>query len=93
MADADRLVELFKEASKLDAEERDAFVRKVREEDSALAASLNELLGQEGPADSTNATDPELVEAVEAFLAEHSVPAATLRAGSMWSRTIHLLLL
>ncbi len=49
MVDAERLVELFKEASKLNAEEREAFVRKVREEDSALAASLNELLGQEGP--------------------------------------------
>ena len=49
MADAERLVELFKEASKLDAEEREVFVRKVREEDSALARSLIELLGQEGP--------------------------------------------
>ena len=49
MADAERLVELFKEANKLGAEEREAFVRKVRDEGSALAASLNELLGQEGP--------------------------------------------
>ena len=47
--DGKRLVRLFKEASKLDVEEREAFVRKVREEDSALAASLHELLGQEGP--------------------------------------------
>ena len=39
-----RLVELFKEASRLSEEAREELVRRVREEDSALAASLDELL-------------------------------------------------
>ena len=41
-----RLVELFREASQLEGEERDAFVREIREEDADLAANLEELLGQ-----------------------------------------------
>ncbi len=48
--DAKRLVQLFKEASKLSEAEKEQFVREVREEDAALAASLDELLGQrDGP--------------------------------------------
>ncbi len=48
MADAGRLVELFKKACSLTGTEQEAFLREVREEDSDLAASLQELLGQEG---------------------------------------------
>ena len=48
--DAKRLVELFKEASKLSGTEKEQFVQTVRAEDAALAESLDELLGQmDGP--------------------------------------------
>ena len=50
MADAGRLVELFKEACSLTGAEQEAFVRRVRDEDADLAGSLQELLGQQGPA-------------------------------------------
>jgi len=46
MADAGRLVELFKQARLLTTSEQEALVRKVREEDSELGDSLAELLGQ-----------------------------------------------
>ena len=49
MADAGRLVELFKEACSLTGSEQEAFVRRVREDDSELGKSLAELLGQQGP--------------------------------------------
>ena len=41
-----RLVELFREASLLEEDEREAFLRRVREEDAVLAATLEELLAQ-----------------------------------------------
>ena len=49
MADAHRLVELFKIACLLKGEEREEFARRIGEEDPALARSLDELLAQEGP--------------------------------------------
>ena len=44
MVDAGRLAELFKEACSLTGSEQEEFVRKVREEDPDLGASLGELL-------------------------------------------------
>ncbi len=46
MADAERLVELFEKASRLEGKERQAFLQTVRDEDADLAANLEKLLGQ-----------------------------------------------
>ena len=50
--DGKRLVELFKEGSKLVETEKEEFLRRIREEDAQLGASLGVLLSQSGYSES-----------------------------------------